>query len=95
MQRIPFRALVGAEVHLVGGSLLQFRRLGLNKVVLWHPFLHRRWHHEWRIAVDRPEAVKHVLGFRQFMLRGFEKVKAEWNLVCMAANIKKMHALKV
>jgi hypothetical protein len=39
--------------------------------------------------------IKHVLGFRQFMLRGFEKVRAEWNLVCMAANVKKMHALKV
>ncbi len=38
--------------------------------------------------------IKHILGFRQFMLRGREKVKSEWMLVCMAANIKKLHALK-
>jgi len=32
-------------------------------------------------------------GFRSFMLRGFEAVKGEWNLVCMAFNIKRLYAL--
>jgi transposase len=38
--------------------------------------------------------IKSVLGFRQFLLRGLEKVKAEWTLVTLAWNIKRMFALK-
>jgi len=39
--------------------------------------------------------IKHVMGFRQFLMRGREKVKGEWNLVCMAWNIRRLFALKV
>jgi hypothetical protein len=38
--------------------------------------------------------IKHVLGFRQFLLRGLEAVTGEWTLVSMAWNIKRMFALK-
>lgn len=38
--------------------------------------------------------IKHVLGFRQFHLRGLESVKSEWNLVCIGWNLKRMHALR-
>ena len=37
--------------------------------------------------------IKHVMGFRQFMLRGVEKVKGEWNLVCLAYNLKRLHTI--
>ncbi|ABK97745.1 IS1182 family transposase [Pelobacter propionicus] len=37
--------------------------------------------------------IKAVMGFRSFLLRGFEAVKGEWNLVCMAYNIKRLHVL--
>jgi transposase len=37
--------------------------------------------------------IKSVLGFRQFLLRGLEKVRGEWKLVTMAWNIKRMFAL--
>lgn len=37
--------------------------------------------------------IKAVMGFRSFLLRGFDAVKGEWNLVCMAYNIKRLHAL--
>ena len=37
--------------------------------------------------------IKSVIGFRQFSLRGLEKVKGEWSLVTMAWNIKRMFAL--
>ncbi len=37
--------------------------------------------------------IKSVMGFRQFSLRGLEKVKGEWNIVTMAWNIKRMFAL--
>ena len=38
--------------------------------------------------------IKHVMGFRQFMLRGFENVKGEWDLVCIAYNLKRMHTIR-
>jgi len=37
--------------------------------------------------------IKNVMGFRQFLLRGLESVTGEWNLVSIAWNIKRMHAL--
>jgi len=37
--------------------------------------------------------IKSVLGFRQFSLRGIEKVRGEWSLVTMTWNIKRMFAL--
>ena len=37
--------------------------------------------------------IKAVMGFRQFSLRGLEKVKGEWNLVTLAWNMKRMFAL--
>lgn len=37
--------------------------------------------------------VKEVLGFRQFHLRGLDATRGEWNLVCMAWNLKRMYAL--
>jgi len=37
--------------------------------------------------------IKSVMGFRQFSLRGLDKVKGEWNLVTMAWNIKRMFVL--
>jgi transposase len=37
--------------------------------------------------------IKSVLGFRQFSLRGLEKVRGEWSLVTMAWNLKLMFVL--
>jgi transposase len=37
--------------------------------------------------------IKSVLGFRQFSLRGLDKVRGEWSLVTMAWNMKRMFAL--
>lgn len=37
--------------------------------------------------------IKAVMGFRSFMLRGFEAVQGEWDLICMAYNIKRLHIL--
>ena len=37
--------------------------------------------------------IKAVMGFRQFLLRGLNKAKGEWNLVTLAWNLKPMFAL--
>jgi hypothetical protein len=38
--------------------------------------------------------IKSVMGFRQFSLRGLDKVTGEWNLVCLAWNVKRMAVLR-
>lgn len=37
--------------------------------------------------------IKSVMGFRQFLLRGLDAVKGEWDLVCIAFNLKRLYAL--
>jgi transposase len=50
----------------------------------------RKW------IVEAPNGwIKSVLGFRQFSLRGLEKVKAEFKLVCLALNLRRMCGLRV
>jgi len=39
--------------------------------------------------------IKSVMGFRQFLLRGLEKVGLEWQWVCLAYNLKRLHIMKV
>jgi len=38
--------------------------------------------------------IKSVMGFRQFSLRGLDKVSGEWSLVCLAWNVKRMAVLR-
>jgi len=38
--------------------------------------------------------IKEALGFRQFSLRGQRKVAGEWNLVCLAFDVKRLHVLE-
>ena len=39
--------------------------------------------------------IKNVLGFRQFSMRGLHRVQAEWKLVCMALNLRRMATMQV
>lgn len=48
----------------------------------------RKW------IVEAPNGwIKSVLGFRQFSLRGLKKVQAEFKLVCLALNLRRMSVL--
>lgn len=38
--------------------------------------------------------IKSVMGFRQFSMRGLHRVTAEWKLVCMALNLRRMCSLR-
>lgn len=38
--------------------------------------------------------IKNVLGFRQFSMRGLEKAKAEFKLVCLSLNLRRMGAMQ-
>jgi len=37
--------------------------------------------------------IKQARGFRQFLLRGVEKVRAEWAIICTAHNLLKLFTL--
>jgi transposase len=37
--------------------------------------------------------IKQARGFRQFLLRGFEKTQGEWAMVCLTHNILKLHRI--
>lgn len=51
--------------------------------------------YRWRKAIVEPVfgQIKHGRGFRQFLLRGVAKVRAEWALVCLTHNILKCYGL--
>ena len=48
----------------------------------------------YRLRKQLPEPVfgqiKQARGFRQFLLRGFDNVRAEWAIVCTAHNLLKL-----
>jgi transposase len=39
--------------------------------------------------------IKSVVGFREFSFRGVRKVSAEWDLVCLGINLRRLHRLEV
>ena len=39
--------------------------------------------------------IKSVMGFRQFLTRGLDNVRNEWNLVCLAWNLKRLAVLRL
>jgi transposase len=54
-------------------------------------------HYRRRKAIVEPVFgwIKHAMGFRQFSLRGIDKVRGEWGLVCLALNVRRMWALQI
>ena len=49
-----------------------------------------------KAIVEPPNAwIKQVLGFRQFSLRGVEKVRCEFKLVCAALNLRRMATMRL
>ena len=51
-----------------------------------------RSRYRWRKQIVEPVfgQIKQARGFRQFLLRGIDKVKAEWALICTAHNLVKL-----
>ena len=54
-----------------------------------------RSRYRWRKQVVEPVfgQIKQARGFRQFLLRGIRKVRAEWALICTAHNLTKLAAV--
>ena len=78
-----------------------WERYGLQS---WIEAAKRRLHHNvfaiasspvsYRLRKQLPEPVfgqiKQARGFRQFLMRGFDQVRAEWAIVCTAHNLLKL-----
>jgi hypothetical protein len=47
-------------------------------------YARRKW-----LAEPSDGWIKHVLGFRQFSVRGPKDVQAEWKLVCLGPNLRR------
>jgi len=52
------------------------------------------WRSRYRLRKQTVEPVigqiKEAMGFRRFLLRGIEKVAAEWRLICAAHDLRKL-----
>lgn len=75
----------GEMKRKIGGPLTQAMRLKLKRA---------GWRSRYRLRKQIVEPVfgqiKQARGFRQFLLRGFVKVRAEWALICTAHNLAKL-----
>jgi len=69
----------------IGGPLTRAMRDKLKRAG-------RRSRYRWRKQIVEPVfgQIKQARGFRQFLLRGIDKVKAEWALICTAHNLTKL-----
>lgn len=93
---------VATERQKHGGNRLVCKRGPLPKGAGWVERMKRKLHtqvgrriYAMRKAIVEPVfgQIKQVRGFRQFVLRGLEKVQMEWALVCLTHNILKLHRI--
>ena len=72
------------EEHPATGRMLEKLATPAGRAV----YAQRKW------LSEAPNGwIKHVLGFRRFSLRGLAKARGEWDLVCLALNVKRLHVL--
>jgi|SRR5580700_5512484 transposase len=78
---------VGEGINPRGGPLVQAMRAKLKRAG-------RRSRYRLRKQIVEPVfgQIKQARGFRQFLLRGIDKVTAEWALICTAHNLNKLAA---
>ncbi len=51
----------------------------------------RKWYKRRKLGEPPFGWIKAVLGFQSFSLRGLEKTSAEWDLVCLALNLRRLN----
>jgi transposase len=70
------------------------RGTGQRVVAMWRKLRRGGWRSRYRMRKGTVEpifgVIKQARGFRQFLLRGAEKVQGEWSLVCTAQNLWKL-----
>ena len=69
----------------IGGPLTQRMRKKIDDGGLETPYRLRK-----QVVEPVFGQIKQARGFRQFLLRGIEKVRAEWAMICTAHNLLKL-----
>jgi Transposase DDE domain len=72
----------------VGGPLTQLMRKKIDDGGFETPYRLRK-----QVVEPVFGQIKQARGFRQFLLRGVEKVRAEWAMICTTHNLLKLFAL--
>jgi transposase len=71
---------------------------GTRVMAMWRKLRRGGWRSRYRLRKGTVEpifgVIKQARGFRQFLLRGAEKVQGEWSLVCTAQNLWKLAAVQ-
>jgi transposase len=89
----------GRQVHGTSSATAAAPRgTGKRVVAMWRKLRRGGWRSRYRLRKGTVEPVfgviKQARGFRQFLLRGAEKVQGEWSLVCTAQNLWKLAAVR-
>ena len=86
--------------YLIGRALGRFQVLGANAKTHHYACFSDSMTLEFTRVIMRHGQKKHhfgqikqARGFRQFLLRGIEKVRGEWALICMTHNLLKFHKI--
>ena len=74
-----------AKTRKIGGPLTQAMRKKIDDGGFESPYRLRK-----QVVEPVFGQIKQARGFRQFLLRGVEKVHAEWSIVCSAHNLLKL-----
>src|SRR5471032_2836129 len=72
----------------IGGPLTQRMRKKIDEGGFETPYRLRK-----QVVEPVFGQIKQAQGFRQFLLRGVEKVRAEWAMICTAHNLLKLFTL--
>jgi hypothetical protein len=85
---------VGKHSHGKGQVVKQKPKPGTHRYEMMMRLRKGGYRSRYRLRKQTVEPVfgqiKHARGFRQFLLRGIEKVEAEWSLICTAHNLLKL-----
>ena len=81
---MPKILLCDDEVHILRAAEFKLKRAGYRS----------RYRLRKQIVEPVFGQIKQARGFRQFLLRGIDKVKAEWAMICTAHNLAKLAAAR-
>ena len=84
----------GRQLHGQAHATARRPPKGSRRAAMWRKLRQGGWRSRYRLRKCLPEPVfgviKQARGFRQFLLRGLEKVQGEWAMVCTAHNLRKL-----
>jgi transposase len=84
----------GRQIHGQAHATARRPPKGSRRAAMWRKLRQGGWRSRYRLRKCLAEPVfgviKHARGFRQFLLRGMDKVQGEWAMVCTAHNLRKL-----